>query len=163
MTINITKSTTKELLDFYNSHVDQFGWDSVKRFSDRVSAERRVKALLDNLGATTDEPKKKVRRNAKTVESKPTRETIAATKTKAPNKTLSEAIAESWKDPVVAAARKAHHNVLVDGVTYRSVLDAFNQLSLPISKHVRFRKMLKSEGAANFDGHHFSLVEKDGQ
>lgn len=160
MTINITKSTTKELLDFYNSHAGQFEWDSVKRFSDRVSAERRVKALLDRLAGPVGETAAKPKENAKTAAKKPAPAAVAKAKPKASKEKLSQSIAQSWLDREVAAARKTHNHVDVDGVTYRSVREAFDQLSLPINKHIKFRKMLKENVEANFDGHHFKILPK---
>lgn len=55
--------------------------------------------------------------------------------------------AESWADPAVRAARAARHQVRVDGVLYSSVAHAFEQLGLPMSKHIAFRGQLKAAGA----------------
>jgi hypothetical protein len=51
------------------------------------------------------------------------------------------------------------HRVSVGGTKYRSVLDAFTQLGLPIGKHQAFRASLKEKGQAKFEGHNFKLLE----
>lgn len=69
-----------------------------------------------------------------------------------------ESIAESWKDPNVAAKRAQRTAVRVDGVEYRSVRAAFIALGLPLSKHIRFRMALKAAGKAEFEGRVFEVV-----
>lgn len=61
----------------------------------------------------------------------------------APSATRSEAIAESWKDPAVAAARAKRYKVYADGQLYKSVPEAFRALKLPMSKHIAFRGALR--------------------
>lgn len=70
----------------------------------------------------------------------------------------SESLVKSWANPTVAKARATRHNckVTVDDKTaiYRSVRQAFDDLGLPIEKHIRFRMQLKESGklAYQFDG-----------
>lgn len=70
-----------------------------------------------------------------------------------------QAIAASWADPEVKAARATRHHVTVNGVEYRSVREAFRALGLPDSKHIKFRMDLKATGKQAFDGHVFILAE----
>lgn len=60
------------------------------------------------------------------------------------------AISRSWADPDVAASRSAKHRVKVGGVEFRSVLQAFKELGLPVKMHIAFRKQLKTEGKLQF-------------
>ncbi len=70
-------------------------------------------------------------------------------------------VSVSWANPEVAAARKARHSVLVDGkVEYRSVLQAFQKLGLPIKEHIRFRMELKAEGNLNAYGRKWEVIAK---
>ena len=48
--------------------------------------------------------------------------------------------------------------VKVDGVEYSSVAKAFAALNLPMSKHQKFRKLLKEKGKMKFDKHLFEIV-----
>lgn len=69
------------------------------------------------------------------------------------------AIAASWADPEVKAARVTRHSVNVNGVEYRSVREAFKALGLPDSKHIKFRMDLKATGKQSFGGHVFVLAD----
>jgi hypothetical protein len=71
----------------------------------------------------------------------------------------SAAIADSWKDDDVRKARSTHNAVEVDGVRYRSVREAFKQLGLPDSKHIKFRGQLKQYGEQAFGKHNFVLIK----
>ncbi|TXH50795.1 MAG: hypothetical protein E6Q97_19680 [Desulfurellales bacterium] len=86
---------------------------------------------------------------------------------KAPAKsdTRSKAIAATWENDQIAAARSARDNVAVDGVgTFRSVAAAFKQLGLPMSKHIKFRIEVKANGSGVFkygtDEYEFRIVNK---
>ena len=75
----------------------------------------------------------------------------------------SAAISNSWTNPDTAAARSLKSKVKVAGVEYRSVLAAFQELGLPVNKHIAFRKQLKAEGKLTFQDdtgkkHNFVLV-----
>lgn len=85
--------------------------------------------------------------------------------------TLSQAIAASWNDPLVAQKRMTRHgvSVTVNGKSgeFKSARSAFEQLGLPTSKCIRFRMALKAAGEAIFehDGqqYHFAIVELSGE
>lgn len=87
---------------------------------------------------------------------------------KAPAKsdTRSKAIAATWENDQIAAARSARDNVVVDGKgTFRSVAAAFKSLGLPMSKHIKFRIEVKSNGSGTFkygeDEHEFRVVKQE--
>jgi hypothetical protein len=69
-------------------------------------------------------------------------------------RTLSEAIAETWKRPEVARARKTRDNVqvTVEGNTegFSSVWKAFEYYGLPAEKHIKFRGALKKSRKESF-------------
>lgn len=71
---------------------------------------------------------------------------------------LSAAIAKSWADPAVKAARSARHAVVVAGSRYSSVRAAFAALGLELRAHTRVRSELVANGAAEFGGHKFALA-----
>lgn len=68
----------------------------------------------------------------------------------APSASRSEAIAKTWKDPVVAALRAARHKVAVNGVSYDSTPAAFRALRLPMGKMTKFRGALREAGTLDF-------------
>ena len=178
--MNISTATTAELVSFYNERADK----PVKKFADRKTAERRVAALIaeknelrcpkcgdtDNL--TCGEVK--ILRGKQhvvnehiadchncghewnTLNGKPVRKAAASPE-------RSAAIAASWQNKKVAAARAARHGVVVrtpDGKTaqHKSVREAFMVLALPLGQHIRFRGALKASGHADFSGYKFKLV-----
>lgn len=132
--LNISTAPTAELVAFYNKHAAQ----PVKKFADRKTAERRVAALMVTLPKA---PAKKAASSA--------------------NPDRGAAIAQSWKDKKVAAARATRHHVQAAGTTYKSVREAFMVLSLPLGQHIKFRGALKAAGKAEFGGYKFRLVERD--
>lgn len=86
---------------------------------------------------------------------------------KAPAKSVnrSKSISESWNNPEVAAKRARRDNVKVSGAgVFRSVLEAFKNLNLPQSKHIKFRMALKEVGSGLFEyggkTYEFTIVEK---
>jgi hypothetical protein len=76
----------------------------------------------------------------------------------------STAIAASWSNPEVRAARAQRHACVVGKVTYKSVPEAFRELGLPTSKMIRFRGELVANGKAVFEHegvkHTFKLAPK---
>lgn len=79
------------------------------------------------------------------------------------NTTRSAAIAESWKNKSVAAARATRHGVRVTDPrggqgSYKSVREAFLVLALPLGQHIKFRGALKQAGKAEFGGFKFKLA-----
>lgn len=84
-----------------------------------------------------------------------------------PNKTSdrSAAISASWGNKKVAAARKQRTKVKVNGTEYRSVAAAFEELKLPMSRHIPFRMELKAAGRKVFEDekgnkHTFTIVSE---
>lgn len=60
----------------------------------------------------------------------------------------SAAIAKSWTNKGVAAARSKKDHVKVGGTEYRSTAAAFEDLGLPMGRHIPFRMELKEKGRA---------------
>lgn len=134
--LNVSTATTAELVAFYNEHnADK----PVKKFADRKTAERRVSALLATV--------------------KPVRKAAAKSSDR------SAAIAASWTNKKVAAARATRHGVRVTDPrggqgNYKSVREAFMVLALPIGQHIKFRGALKAAGKAEFGKFKFALIER---
>lgn len=76
----------------------------------------------------------------------------------APSEDRSAAIAATWEDPNVKAARSERSHVAVGKQTFRSVRDAFVHLGLPLEKHIKFRGLLKAAGTLQFGDHTFTVV-----
>lgn len=129
---------TSELLTFFNAHAERFEMKPVKKFADRATAEKRSLELARKIQDAASAPPK-------------------AKEKKEPGD-ISAAVAETWKDPEVAATRSARHSVKVKGEVYKSVRAAFDALGLDLAKHVAFRGKLVKEGKAEFDGHKFELA-----
>jgi transposase-like protein len=89
-------------------------------------------------------------------------DTGRAVKSAAASPERSAAIAASWKNKGVAAARATRHGVVVvwagRSEKYSSVREAFVRLGLPLGRHIKFRGVLKASGRAEFNGHKFSLA-----
>jgi hypothetical protein len=136
--MNLTTAKTAELVAFYNEHAAK----PVTKFADRKTAERRVSELLATLKPA---PK--------------------AVQEKKPAVDRSAAIAASWTDKRVAAARATRHAVRVTDPrggqgSYKSVREAFMVLALPLGQHIKFRGALKAAGKGEFSGFKFKLVER---
>ena len=139
--LNISTATTAELVAFYNKHSDK----PVKKFADRKTAERRVSALVAEI-----------------------EQKMAAVRPKkaaAKSSDRSAAIAASWTNKQVAAARATRHGVRVTDPrggqgNYKSVREAFMVLALPIGQHIKFRGALKAAGKAEFGKFKFALIER---
>lgn len=87
-------------------------------------------------------------------------------KAPAKSETRSKAIAATWENDQIAAARSARDNVVVDGKgTFRSVAAAFKALGLPMSKHIKFRIDVKANGSGTFkygeDEYEFRVVKQE--
>jgi hypothetical protein len=78
--------------------------------------------------------------------------------------TRSAAIAASWDDPAVAAARAARHGVTIHDKngkllgTWKSLRAAFVALGLPLAPHIRVRGQLVAAGSIQFGTHTLSLA-----
>lgn len=88
-----------------------------------------------------------------------------------PGKDVKASMSASWKDPEIRAARSARHGVRVfeqgdsaNAVEYKSVAEAFRQLRLPMSRHIKFRMEVKDSGSGKFEHGKkilvFKLVDK---
>lgn len=98
----------------------------VKRFAARAAGVRRVLGLIAKLPAAP---------------------------TPASNATRSEAIARSWADVKVRAARAARHPVEVNGKQFKSVSAAWRDLAIEpdhFNRHIRFRGELVAKGRAEY-------------
>lgn len=135
--INVAAASMAELVAFHNQHAVV----PCKRFSDRKSAEKRVNALIAELAAMAAEKAPAKAKAERTV-----------------NGDRSAAIAASWCDKNVAAARAQRHAVSVNGTEYRSVAAAFVALGLPMGSHIRFRGALKAAGKLAYGEHNFKIV-----
>lgn len=82
------------------------------------------------------------------------------------SKAKGRTIAETWKDPEVAARRKERTNVLCNDSPYRSVLAAFEANHLPVNQHGKFRRNLKAAGNGKLhfehNGHIYNFEIKKG-
>lgn len=54
---------------------------------------------------------------------------------------------------------RKRHRVRVEGKEYASLAKAFVALGLPLTRHQTFRKKLKAELRAEFEGYEFEIVE----
>jgi hypothetical protein len=209
--INVKSAATADLLAFLNAHS---GKAPVKRFSTRAAGERRVAALLEELGSKATKPatKKTAAATSKkggyvqayvdgspvcpscgghvdvtageVIETKRGQRVVnehiafhhacghewdmntGKPRRRAADKgaaTRAAAIAASWQNPEVAAARATRHGVKVTGpnggqATYKSVREAFVELGLPLGRHIKFRGALKAAGKQEIAGFKFKLA-----
>lgn len=148
----ISKLSTADLIKLYNEKTGK----SIKKFSSRAAGEKQVLALFE----TTEKKRTGRYDNALTSQLVQSAAAIAAGKVapKATNKVApakavakksedkvsrAEAISASWKDPEVAAKRAERTHVKAGNRVYRSVREAFQDLRLPLNKHIKFRMELK--------------------
>ncbi len=138
----INALSSKELVDAYNA----MSGSQIKKFRDRKTAVARTfEAALEQMGKL-DDPNPRRR---------------------ATDRSASEAIAASWQDPQVRQKRSARHHVRVlwkeKGSKrvdeFRSVRQAFQELQLPLNKHIKFRVQLKAEGKKEFEGFQFAIID----
>lgn len=136
--------SSKELVALFN----EYSRKPVTKFADRKTAVKRVfDVLLEEQQDANAKPQATV---VKVVAAKSPKLFDLANmntkpaKAKAKAKDRSAAIAASWADPVIAAKRAERTHVKASGTLYRSVREAFEQLGLPLSKHIKFRMELKS-------------------
>lgn len=75
------------------------------------------------------------------------------------NEARSIGVRNSWNDPAVQERRRVRDKVQVEGHgAFRSVRAAFEELELPLKKHIKFRMELKASKTAEFEGHKFSIL-----
>jgi len=149
------------------------GGKEVSKFRDRAAGEERLDELLESFptfaGAPVpDAPAAPRKGKGKKAAPKPSPkgENVPAKPAKAPRKakgviddapTAPKArnngagVTESWKRKDVYAKRITRHRVSVNGTEYRSTMQAFQALDLPLGGHIKFRIALKEAGSATFE------------
>lgn len=174
----VSAAKTPELVAFYNANAVK----QVTKFADRGTAEKRVTQMIVDMVAAAQfcpfcdtlfnyghdityagtEGTKAGENYFHHHCGKIFRPDGTAPKGSAPVSTdRSRAIATTWTDPAVAAARAQRHKVVVEGRgEFRSVKAAFLALGLPVSKVIPFRMKLKAKGAALFNNFTFAVVNK---
>jgi hypothetical protein len=174
----VAAAKTSELVAFYNDNAVK----TVTKFADRATAEKRVAQMITDMvaagqfcpvcdtlakhGLDITYAGPEGGKNAANYlhhhcgkEYRPDGSVPKAAA--APSADRSAAIAATWADPEVAAARAQRSKVVVEGRgEFRSVKAAFIALGLPVSKHIPFRMQLKAKGAALFDRYTFAVVSK---
>jgi hypothetical protein len=142
----LNKAKMPALVAFYN---ERSGKKAITKFADLATARKRCVALL---------PKEEQPAKVKPAKAK------AAPKAPSEHADRSAAISASWKDPAVHAKRIERTAVKVAGQEFPSVRTAFLALSLPLSRHIRFRIALKASGAEVFEHegkkYKFAVVSK---
>lgn len=171
---NIAGLTSAQLVELFNA-VRPADTAEVKRFSDRKAAERRVLAVLpvgngecphcgaDASSITAAGPENTtLGQECSVCHECATTWNNATGKVRkdrsATNPSAAAAIAASWGDKAVYAARITRHAVVVDGVTFKSVRAAFAALGLPMGRHISFRGLLKAEGEINAFGKQWAII-----
>lgn len=148
----VALATTAELVEWYNAHSSA----PVKKFADRKTAERRVLALLAD-GVKVDHSAANKRIAAATPElKKATVKKVVADEAA----DRSAAVAGTWLDPAVAASRAIRDHVMVDGVWFVSVRQAFIDLNLPLNEHIKFRAKLKHSRNLESYGYKWSITKE---
>jgi hypothetical protein len=154
---SISEMTMAEMLIEYNSLTNS----TVKKFSDRATAERRLK------GARVGSEDAPMPLSTTTVveEEKPTPPKPSFGPKPRHHKKLSDAIRESWNNKTIAAKRAKRDNVHVEGHgDFRSVYGAFVKLNLPLGQCIKFRMAVKKAGKGVFEWkdrkYNFSVVKK---
>ena len=182
----IKSAKTAALVSFYNDNCSKIDRNPVKKFVNRVTAEKRVASLIEDLeyigtfgtcdcpncgthlsnGVVSDEGNGGHEVNGEFI--KLTREhvclacgeefgdEIAAPKKRGGNN--SAGIAASWLKPEVAAKRAQRSAVEVDEVYYSSVPAAFRELGLPMKTCIAFRMHLKEVKETSVDGRSWKIV-----
>jgi hypothetical protein len=111
-------------------------------------------AVVDASGTSESASEETEAQAAARIESEAQAENATAEKEAEKKRTLSDAIAETWKRPAVRAKRltKDTVQVTVAGITegFSSVWQAFDAYNLPPEKHIRFRGKLKSSRKETF-------------
>lgn len=130
---NVSAMTTAAMVAEYNSLTGK----SIKKFSSRSAGEKQLEAARTKVGvAAIKEVVAKV---------------VKAKVEKKETTNRADAIKKSWADPKVAAARSERTHVKASGKMFRSVKQAFEELGLPLEKHIRFRMQLKQVAEMTFN------------
>lgn len=124
---DLEKMTAAELIALHNANVAED--KQVKKFADKTVAVRRTLQALARVNVEKAEKK--------------------AAKPAAVDR--SAAIAASWTDPHTRELRAARLHVKVGSTNYKSVREAFAALNLPMSRHIKFRGLLRDAGELVFE------------
>lgn len=163
-TINdVVNASSADLVAWYNAHS---GKPAITKFSDRKTAEKRVASMIMEGSAKPAHKEEKPAPVPAQKEEKPKKpakeEKPAPQRDYAPDmdtrEKMSAAQRESWKEDEVRAARCERSAVNVDGVDYRSVGQAFEELGLPAGKMVAFRMKLKEAGKLKEFDHKWEII-----
>lgn len=138
----VALATTAELVEWFNAHAES----PVKKFADRKTAERRVLALLAAM------PK------LKTAKASSASRNVERAADNGSSEDRSAAVAATWMNPDVAAARSVRDHVLVNDAWHVSVRQAFIDLGLPLNEHIKFRAQLKRSRKAEAYGFKWSIT-----
>jgi len=158
---DVSKASMAELVAKYNQLNPS---TPVKRFADRKTAERRVNAALDGAGPDDSTLEKAEPAPEKVVAKAPAPSPLPTPATAAPIAPKSAPAPAAPRAPGVSreGERFVRNHVKVDGVEFRSVAKAFQELRLPMAKHIKFRAALKQAGAKDFEAggktYHFNVV-----
>jgi len=148
--LDVFNAKTSELVAFYNANTTG---SPVKRFATRAAAEKRVMALIDapaqKVTPIVEEELADVDTATEEIAEEETTAKISGAVKLADgsewNSQLAASIHESWKVPEFDVKRRQRSAVVVDGNEFPSVRQAFIELDLPLSKHIKFRMTLKKE------------------
>lgn len=137
---SIKKMTTEQILNKYR----KISGRNPSKFSSRAAGELQLARAMERAD------KKKRLAEAKANKGKKMTEEV--------NK-RSLGTKASWQVEMTNYKRRLRHHVIVEGHgEFRSVKAAFEELELPLKKHIKFRALLKAEGQAEFEGYKFTLV-----
>lgn len=173
--MNVNEMTMKELVAEYN----EISETTVKRFSDRKTAERRLMIakldaeMIEHFGVTHCPHcgvhlENGVGWNDDGMTKCDTNEYVClgcgeefGPELKAKSESLSEAIRKSWQDPTTAAKRSQRSAVKVGNDYYTSVAAAFRALHLPMNEHIKFRMNLKAAETLTAYGKNWEIQPLD--
>ena len=159
----VALATTAELVEWFNAHAES----PVKKFADRKTAERRVLALLAEgvkaVKVEVDHSAANKRIAAampklKTAKASSASRNVERAADNGSSEDRSAAVAATWMNPDVAAARSVRDHVLVNDAWHVSVRQAFIDLGLPLNEHIKFRAQLKRSRKAEAYGFKWSIT-----
>ena len=167
--LNFSEMSTADLRSWYNAHASK----PVARFSDRAAAIRRCEALAEMAPGKACPACGQVQDQAPAGEEgtragerlfchhcgatyEPSGRIYHAP---ASNPSRSAAIASSWTNPEVRAARSQRTSVRCGGTVYPSLARAFRALGLPLARHIAYRIELKATGRITVGSHVFTVEE----
>lgn len=144
-----------QLVAIFNANVSDD--EQIKKFSDKKTAVRRITQIAENVETLSAGEVAPAKPKGKKASKKKAGKKVAPKAPKEPStpeeehERRSKGVAESWKNPEVAAKRSKRDGVFVGKEHYRSVRAAFEALGLPLEKHIPFRMIVKENGKATFE------------